>query len=214
MLSEGKKTFAEFLDAYGKSAVLEIILNKSLSRLTELKPELKSILQPALLNVQKKGEDWLLNEGLSKQEQNKLTEKYEDTYKLLSGKTSLKELERTKGIGYLLEIGSELNKKGIHLDKKGGTDWQLVRIDSKTQKEKVLNINLVNGVQEGYQSTSESKNLKDIIEGKTTWEELANKKGKDYVERLVKSKEAEGIWNNELINPNTSINGDKENSIS
>ncbi|MGY3804336.1 hemagglutinin repeat-containing protein [Pigmentibacter ruber] len=213
MLSEGKKTFAEFLDAYGKSAVLEIILNKSLSRLTELKPELKSILQPALLNVQKKGEDWLLNEGLSKQEQNKLTEKYEDTYKLLSGKTSLKELERTKGIGYLLEVGSELNKKGIHLDKKGGTEWQLVRIDSKTQKEKVLNINLVNGVQEGYQSTSESKNLKDIIEGKTTWEELANKKGKDYVERLVKSKEAEGIWNNELINPNTSINGDKENTI-
>ncbi|WGL59624.1 hemagglutinin repeat-containing protein [Pigmentibacter sp. JX0631] len=213
MLSEGKKTFAEFLDAYGKSAVLEIILNKSLSRLTELKPELKSILQPALLNVQKKGEDWLLNEGLSKQEQIKLTEKYEDTYKLLSGKTSLKELERTKGIGYLLEVGSELNKKGIHLDKKGGTDWQLVRIDSKTQKEKALNINLVNGVQEGYQSTSESKNLKDIIEGKTTWEELANKKGKDYVERLVKSKEAEGIWNNELINPNTSINGDKENTI-
>ena len=96
---------------------------------------------------------------------------------------------------------------------KGGTDWRLVRIDSKTQKEKVLNINLVNGVQAGYQSTNESKDLKDIIEGKTSWQELENIKGKEFVEKLVKSQEAENYWKNEFVNQNINIKGDKEDQI-
>ncbi|WP_186649854.1 DNA/RNA non-specific endonuclease [Fluviispira vulneris] len=182
MVSERKKRFEDLVSEYGEEAVAELILNKTLVRVLDnyKDPAVAIIVKNWIENFQSRGEDWLEKNNLSKDEQKLLTKQYDDTYKLLTGKKSLESVLKEQGENYLIEIGNEVRKKGLKIEKSINGDWVLLYQDVKRGKYLPSNTHL------------------EIERPKLIHEYI----GKQGEEDFIKLKSGDnGNWNPELRNP-------------
>uniref|UniRef100_UPI001C97D312 DNA/RNA non-specific endonuclease n=1 Tax=Fluviispira vulneris TaxID=2763012 RepID=UPI001C97D312 len=213
-VTEGNRSFDDLAKEYGEDFVVNYIVDKSTKSAFKIirKSKVGQRLENKYEEIAEKGKEWLIKKGY-KPEYIKLKEKqYADINALATGDTSVEILIKENGIDYVINDLSKIRRdKGIDLIKSPGGNWVVKVTDPETKYYTLVTPKPSVGLT--YQNIEESKYLKEIIEGKTTWQELVDKKGIDYVEKLVKSKQSEEYWKNELVNPGLTIKGDKENEI-